>query len=75
MYEGTDLEEYMSEIRAQVCARCVERPPHDEVCLHCASRNTTQCPCPLETLLILAVQAIEAVDQRRSDQVLSVPQN
>ena len=107
MYEGTHLEEYMSEIREKVCARCVERPPggppcaplgkrcgieldlpelvdavhgvrsdvmepyidhfHGDVCMHCANRCTKQCPCPLEFLLVLAVQAIEAVDQRHAE--------
>lgn len=37
---------------------------HDHVCTQCPNRPTDQCPCPLEYLLILAVQAIEAVDQR-----------
>jgi hypothetical protein len=112
MYEGTDLEEYMCEIREQVCARCIERPPggppceplgkrcgieldlpqlvdavhrvqssvmepyidhfHDDVCMHCANRGTGQCPCPLEFLLVLAVQAIEAVDQRRAAAAMPV---
>ena len=40
---------------------------HDEVCTHCPVRVTDQCPCPLDALLLLAVQAIEDVDQRRSD--------
>lgn len=115
MYEGTDLEEYMSEIRDQVCSRCVERPPggppcaplgkrcgieldlpqlvdavhrvqadnmepyidhfHGDVCMFCANRNTEQCPCPLEFLLVLAVQAIEAVDQRRAEQSSGVVGN
>jgi len=38
---------------------------HDEVCAHCANRPTKQCPCPLEYLLLLAVEAIETVDERR----------
>jgi hypothetical protein len=38
---------------------------HDEVCAHCANRPTNQCPCPLEYLLLLAVEAIETVDERR----------
>jgi len=38
---------------------------HDEVCTHCANRSTNQCPCPLEYLLLLAVEAIEIVDERR----------
>ncbi len=106
MYDGTDLQEYMAEIREQVCSRCIERPPggppcgplgkrcgvevnlpqlvdavhlegsiamdpyiqhfHEDVCAHCENRPTNQCPCPLEYLLELAVEAIEAVDQRRS---------
>ena len=112
MYEGTDLDEYISEIREQVCARCIHRPPggppceplgkhcgleldlpkfvaavhrvhadnmepyiddfHYEVCMHCANGGTGKCPCPLEFLLVLAVQAIEAVDQRRDLAALSV---
>ena len=38
---------------------------HDQVCAYCSNRPTNQCPCPLEYLLTLAVQAIETVDQRR----------
>ena len=38
---------------------------HDEVCTYCANRDTEQCPCPMEYLLILAVQAIEALDDQR----------
>jgi hypothetical protein len=107
MYEGTDLEEYMAEIRDNVCSRCIERPPggppcgplgkrcgvevnlrelvdavcqeksnwmgpyvehfHDDVCAHCLNRPTEQCPCALEYLLPLAVEAIEAVNERRGD--------
>ena len=39
---------------------------HEMVCTHCANRPTEQCPCPMEYLLILAVQAIEAVDERHA---------
>jgi hypothetical protein len=39
---------------------------HTEVCTHCSQRLSDQCPCPLEYLLTLAVQAIESVDQRRA---------
>lgn len=38
---------------------------HGDVCPQCANRGTNQCPCPLDCLLLLAVQAIEAVDDRR----------
>jgi len=37
---------------------------HEQVCTHCPNRPTNQCPCPLEYLLTLVVQAIETVDQR-----------
>ena len=38
---------------------------HDQVCEHCAVRTTKHCPCPLDYLLLLAVEAIENVDERR----------
>jgi hypothetical protein len=38
---------------------------HDHVCTHCTNQPTNQCPCPLDYLLLLAVEAIEAVDERR----------
>jgi len=105
MSTNAELDEYMAEIREQVCSRCIERPPgappcaphgkscgielhlaeivevchksqggllepyqtrfHEEVCSHCANRSTPQCPCPLDYLLPLAIEAIEAVDERR----------
>lgn len=109
LYDGTDLEEYMAEIREQVCSRCIERPPggppcqplgkrcgvelnlreivdaiqkvhagwmgpyidrfHEDVCAHCANRPTSQCPCPMEYLLELAVEAVEAVDERKRNEL------
>jgi hypothetical protein len=38
---------------------------HDEVCTHCTNEPTSQCPCPLKYLLLLAVEAIETVNERR----------
>ena len=38
---------------------------HGEVCAHCINKPTDQCPCPLEYLLPLAVEAIETVTERR----------
>jgi hypothetical protein len=107
MYEGTEPDEYLAEIRVQVCSRCVERPPggppceplgnrcgvelnlrqlvdavqkdhvnwmepyiehfHEDVCAHCDFRQSEQCPRALEYLLELAVEAIETVDERRSN--------
>jgi hypothetical protein len=39
---------------------------HVEVCTHCSQRLSNQCPCPLDYLLTLAVQAIESVDERHA---------
>ena len=36
---------------------------HDDVCAVCALRTTRHCPCPLDYLLPLAIEAVEAVDQ------------
>jgi hypothetical protein len=39
---------------------------HDEICAFCENRSSEQCPCALDYLLLLAVEAIEAVDERRA---------
>jgi len=38
---------------------------HSDVCSHCSNRESSQCPCPLDPLLLLAIEAIEEVDERR----------
>jgi hypothetical protein len=39
---------------------------HKEVCEGCPfGSNRTFCPCPMDSLALLVVQAIEAVDERR----------
>ena len=38
---------------------------HRRVCTCCAIRDTEQCPCPMDYLLVLVVQAVETVDMRR----------
>ncbi len=98
------LDEYLLELRAQVCSRCIERPEggppceplgkrcgielhlpefieavhaensvridpymdslHERVCKDCPSSTSSGCPCPLKYLLLLAVEAIETVDNR-----------
>jgi hypothetical protein len=40
---------------------------HDQACSQCIAQPTNQCLCPLHSLLLLAVEAIEAVDERRKD--------
>jgi hypothetical protein len=37
---------------------------HDRICSDCPDRETAACPCPLDYLLQLAVEAIESVDRQ-----------
>jgi hypothetical protein len=37
------------------------------ICASCAFWGSDICPCPMEYLAVLLVQAVEAVDQRRQD--------
>lgn len=39
---------------------------HDDVCAFCANRVTKDCPCVLDYLLPLVVEAIETVDARHA---------
>lgn len=38
---------------------------HSDVCATCSEYMTDRCPCPLHYLLLLAAEAVDAVDQRR----------
>ena len=38
---------------------------HREVCEHCALGHPGFCPCPMNYLLVLVAEAVEAVDARR----------
>jgi hypothetical protein len=104
MVNETELTEYLSEIRKQVCTRCVERPPggppcaplgkqcgvelhlaeivdsvhrvhsaciepylernRKHICEKCSFLHHSFCPCPMDYLSVLLVEAVEAVDQR-----------
>jgi hypothetical protein len=106
MLTATEREEYLDEIRKQVCSRCIERPPEgppcaplgkqcgvemhlddvidsirrvhsplvapyvrrnrEEICSHCAFLGASICPCPMDYLAVLLVQAVETVDERRA---------
>jgi hypothetical protein len=100
-----NFDDYVAELRAEVCSRCIERKPgappcapqgkacgielhvpelvqmcrsaesaqmapyidqlHDVICEHCSAKDGPTCPCPLDYLLQLAVEAIEKVEARR----------
>jgi hypothetical protein len=47
---------------------------HEDICAHCASRDTHHCPCPLDPLLLLAIEAIDTVDERHGyGELLALP--
>jgi hypothetical protein len=100
------LDEYRTQLREDVCNRCIERLPdappcgplgkgcgierhlaelveicrttdsalidpyieklHGVICQTCEFKDGPDCPCPLDYLLQLAVEAIEKVEKRRS---------
>jgi|SRR5581483_8343038 len=106
MLTTTEQNEYLAEIRSEVCAHCVERPPggppceplgkicgvemhlaelvdaihavqstlaapyfesaQKSVCGSCAFRHSRFCPCPMDYLLVLIAEAVEAVDARHA---------
>jgi len=37
---------------------------HNSVCATCPIKDGDGCPCPMDYLMVLAVQAVETVDQR-----------
>lgn len=114
MVTETETTDYLQEIRAQVCSRCVEKPPggppcaplgkrcgvemhlphlirsiheirsdslvdylnHDrsEICEKCPHFHGEICPCPMDYLVALIVEAVETVDKRRrSDSLVADP--
>ncbi|MCI0738713.1 MAG: hypothetical protein L0Y72_06695 [Gemmataceae bacterium] len=105
MIAAPELQEYLEEIRDQVCSRCVEKPAggppcaplgkdcgvelhlpqliesirqvrsplidpylernRNEICAHCSFLRSSICPCPMDYLAVLLVQAVETVDEQR----------
>jgi hypothetical protein len=109
MSTSSDYDEYLAEIREQVCRRCIERQPnappcaprgkpcgielhlpaiieicrttdsalidpyiealHDKICAYCELKDKPSCPCPLDYLLLLAVEAVETVGRRQEERL------
>jgi hypothetical protein len=44
----------------------------NQICETCAFHHSSICPCPMDYLAVLLVQAVETVDQRREEAKLSV---
>lgn len=40
---------------------------HSDVCSHCSLLGSDSCPCPMEYLIGLLVEAVETVDQRHPE--------
>jgi hypothetical protein len=106
MIAESELQEYLDEIRRNVCSCCVEHPdggppcaplgkpcgielhlpqlvdsvrevhsdliaPYLEsnrrhICSSCAYQHSDHCPCPMDTLAVLLIEAVETVDRRRA---------
>ncbi len=106
------LNEYLDEIRQEVCSRCIEWPPEGppcaplgkicgveqhlaelvaevrkiqsplikpylennrtEICVRCSQLHGDSCPCPMDYLSVLLVEAIEAVDRRHAHETMPV---
>jgi len=45
---------------------------HRQICEHCPTLHTSICPCPMDYLSVLLVQAVEAVDRRHELQSQAV---
>jgi hypothetical protein len=43
-----------------------------KICEHCAALHSDLCPCPMDYLAVLVVQAVETVDKRRQEQAATV---
>jgi hypothetical protein len=105
MSESNEYDEYLQELRIEVCSHCIVRRPgnppcaphgiecgierhvpelvelcrttdsvlidpyieklHDTICEECEFKDKPVCPCPLNYLLLMAVEAIERVERRR----------
>src|ERR1700694_3609911 len=65
MVADTELTEYLDEIRAHVCSRCVERPPGGPPCAPLGK------DCGIEMYLPQLVDSIHAVQSQRIDPYLA----
>jgi hypothetical protein len=61
MYTDTELQEYLDEIRKQVCTRCIDRPPGGPPCAPLGKM------CGVELSLPLFLESIHEVDSLSID--------
>jgi len=45
---------------------------HNAICAHCVHHQTSICPCPMDYLATLLVEAVETVDERHADEKQTV---
>jgi hypothetical protein len=62
------LPQLIEAIRAEQSDSIVPYLAHNrnEICTQCRLLHSSTCPCPMDYLAVLVVEAIEAVDQRRA---------
>ena len=73
--KGCGIEQHLPEL-VELCRTtdCALIDPyieklHDTICANCELHNTPACPCPLDYLLQLAVEAVERVEHRRASMI------
>ena len=62
-----ELIDAIHEVRSDFIAAYLHNNRH-KICEHCTLLFDNQCPCPMDYLAVLIVQAVETVDQRRASQ-------
>jgi hypothetical protein len=58
-----ELIEAIHEVRSDLIAPYLDNNRH-KICEHCALRRGSDCPCAMDYLAVLLVEAVEAVDER-----------
>jgi hypothetical protein len=57
----TELIDSIHEVRSGLIAPYIENN-QNKICAHCAFLHSSVCPCPMERLAVLVVEAVETVD-------------
>jgi hypothetical protein len=66
-----ELVDSVHQVRSNLIAPYLDRN-RCTICSHCANRGNSDCPCAMDYLAILVVEAIEAVDARYEDEPIAV---
>jgi hypothetical protein len=58
-----ELVRAIREVRSDLIAPYLDNNRR-KICEHCANRHSSDCPCAMDYLAVLLVEAVEAVDER-----------